>query len=691
MATSPPAPADGGAPATAPTVVVAAPLPGMTLGKFRIESRLGEGGMGVVYRALDERLKRTVALKVLKQGLVNDPQFAERFLREAQAAARVNHPHVVSILEADHLGDTLYLAFEFVPGGDLAQRIKAAGPLPAAEALRILGECAEGLRALHKAGLIHRDIKPGNIFLDGEGHAKLGDLGLARAATGDDRMTMTGVGIGTPSYMSPEQVDGLADIDIRSDIHALGGTLFTMLTGKAPFEGATPFAVTAKVVTAERPRLAQVRPELPPGFDALIQRAMALRREQRFADPDALLAAIRSLESAPAPAAIDGMTIHPPHRPAPAAAGAPPRPRWPLAAGMVALLALAGAAAWVLRPQPPAPAPSVRPAVAAVAVVPAQPVPPATVTAPPAPVAVTPTAPAPPPVAPTPVPPPVVAAPTPVPPPVAVAPVATAPPAAVVATPAPAATIAPAPAAVPDQPGWAQRSGDDAYGRWADLAVDGVVQRLRWIPAGTFTMGSPLGEKLRGDDEVPHPVTLTRGYWLAASECTRGLWRAVMGGAPGNDDLAMDQVRWDDCQRFCAALGGKVPGLRARLPSEAEWEYACRAGSRGPFAGDALDALGWHAGNAGGSGHPVARKQPNAWGLYDMHGNVLEWCGDWLDAYPAGPASDPAGPAGGEERVVRGGSWSLPAAACRSAFRFSCPPASAERGLGFRVLVEGAR
>jgi formylglycine-generating enzyme required for sulfatase activity len=218
-----------------------------------------------------------------------------------------------------------------------------------------------------------------------------------------------------------------------------------------------------------------------------------------------------------------------------------------------------------------------------------------------------------------------------------------------------------------------------------------VVQRLRWIPAGTFTMGSPLSEKQRGDDEAPHPVTLSRGYWLAASECTRGLWRAVMGGAPGNDDLAMDQVRWDDCQRFCAALGGTVPGLRARLPSEAEWEYACRAGTQGPFAGESLDALGWHAGNAGGSAHPVARKRPNAWGLYDLHGNVLEWCGDWLDAYPTGPASDPAGPAGGAERVVRGGSWSLPAMACRSAFRFSCPPASAERGLGFRVLVESAR
>ncbi|MFW5829239.1 MAG: protein kinase domain-containing protein, partial [Planctomycetota bacterium] len=264
------------------------------LGAYRIERELGAGGMGIVYGATHVQLARQVALKVMRPDIAHRPDFAERFLREAQAAARIQHVNVVTIHDAGQVDGVLYMAFEFVGGGDLAELIKRRGALPPAEALSIIIACADGLQAIHEAGLVHRDIKPQNIFLDQRGVPKLGDLGLARSAAGDDRMTMTGVGIGTPAYMSPEQAEGLPDIDIRSDIHALGATLYTLLTGRAPFSGATPFTVTKQVMDGDRPRLRAHRPEISASLEAVVLQAMAVDRNERYADPMRFAQALRA-------------------------------------------------------------------------------------------------------------------------------------------------------------------------------------------------------------------------------------------------------------------------------------------------------------------------------------------------------------------------------------------------------------
>lgn len=213
----------------------------------------------------------------------------------------------------------------------------------------------------------------------------------------------------------------------------------------------------------------------------------------------------------------------------------------------------------------------------------------------------------------------------------------------------------------------------------------GVTLEMVWCPPGTFTMGSDKGDR----DETPHPVTLTKGFWMGKTEVTQAQWKSVMGHNPSydkGDDRPVEMVSWDDCQEFC-----KNTGLQ--LPTEAQWEYACRAGSTGEYAGTGnLDDMGWYDGNSGGkthnSGgktHPVGTKQPNAWGLYDMHGNVGEWCADWKGAYPEGAVTDPKGASSGSRRVARGGSWDDGAASCRSAYRGYDYPPSTHYDLGFRL------
>jgi sulfatase modifying factor 1 len=287
---------------------------------------------------------------------------------------------------------------------------------------------------------------------------------------------------------------------------------------------------------------------------------------------------------------------------------------------------------------------------------------------------------------------------------------------------APAAAAAPAPVqaqAVPAAPGqaarppaaaapadarralWPSGSGTDSYGAWADLTVGGATQRLRWIAAGIFTMGSTPDEQAAAiaageDPDAVHPetsraVNLSKGFWLADSACTQALWQAVMGGNPArfNDDAQrpVEQVSWDDVRIFLGRLNGPGAGYGFALPTEAQREYACRAATRTPFAGASLDDLGWYRGNSGNTSHAVRQKAPNAWGLYDMHGNVWEWCADWVADYPSESVTDPGGPPQGTLRAFRGGSWDSTASHCRSAFRSGSPPGVRGDSLGFRFMT----
>jgi len=215
---------------------------------------------------------------------------------------------------------------------------------------------------------------------------------------------------------------------------------------------------------------------------------------------------------------------------------------------------------------------------------------------------------------------------------------------------------------------------------------------LRWCPPGSFQMGSPSSEKDRDNDETQHRVTLTKGFYMGETEVTQGLWQEVMGANPSynevGDNYPVEKVSWNNCQDFLSKLNAKAPaGWRFALPTEAQWEYACRAGTTGAYGGSGnLDEMGWYDGNSGNKTHPVAQKRANAWGLYDMHGNVWEWCADWFGNYQRGAVTDPTGGALGG-RVLRGGSyWDLPRG-CRSAYRLRHIPGGRDRLFGFRLLA----
>ena len=197
-----------------------------------------------------------------------------------------------------------------------------------------------------------------------------------------------------------------------------------------------------------------------------------------------------------------------------------------------------------------------------------------------------------------------------------------------------------------------------------------------WIPPGRFLMGSPATEPGHEDDERQHVVTLRYGFWMGSREITRGQWDALMGTDPSRPpnevDMPVTGVSWQDCQEFLAKLNASAGGS-FRLPTEAEWEYACRALTTGAYSFDSgaaeLGEYGWYIGNSDKKTHPVGLKTPNAWGLYDIYGNVWEWCQDWYGTYPSGPTVDPTGPASGMYHVIRGGAWNSPPEDCRSASR----------------------
>lgn len=252
-------------------------------------------------------------------------------------------------------------------------------------------------------------------------------------------------------------------------------------------------------------------------------------------------------------------------------------------------------------------------------------------------------------------------------------------------------------------PPWAGGWGEDARGVYADIVIEGVVLEMRWIPRGTFRMGSLEEENGRDDDEGPqHEVEISRGYWLGETPVTQAQWQAVMGGNPSEFKGAenpVEKVSWEECGEYTAKLNAMMPGLGARLPSEAEWEYACRAGTTAAFNNGAdctkpegedpaLSKLGWYGENSGHSSHAVGQKRPNDWGLYDMHGNVWEWCEDWFGSYGKREELDPTGPETGDGRVVRGGCWDGYARCCRSACRNWGHPSDRFNGrLGFRLAA----
>lgn len=756
------------------------------LGHYEVQEIIGRGGCGIVLKAFDEMLHRVAAIKVMIPELASTSPARKRFLREARAAAAIRHDNVVNIYSVEEQ-PIPFLVMEYIAGQTLQQKLDQTGPLDVLEVLRIGHQIALGLQAAHEMGLIHRDIKPGNILLEkGRDRVKITDFGLARASD-DASLTQSGAISGTPLYMSPEQAQGDV-IDQRSDLFSLGSVLYVMCSGRPPFRAATTLAVL-KRVTEDEPRPIQaIIPEVPDWLCAIIAKLHAKKPADRFASAQAtagLLARCLSelqqhgnveplgdmIPMAPKPAMAKPEPI-PEKRPKSGALSLPaldfrpplPRRRWVAVAAMfLVLLAglgmteatgvtnLRGTVIRLFSPDGTLVVEVDDPGVSVsidgeemvitgtgakeIRLKPGQykvlaskdgklvcqelvtvtkngrqvvrvsmegttkNVELARTT---------------------------VSTGTPVLPP-----------------PAPPLAKAPFDAATArkHQEAWAKHLGTQVE------TVNSVGAKMMLIPPGEFLMGSTdeqveaalnaakeikadqaTKDRIQKNERPQHKVVITKPFLMSATEVTIGQFKkfsatgyiteaektdAAAKAAPPpvevgqpppkpvetyinpgyvvSDDLPAAFVTWNDAVAYCKWLSEQEK-TTYRLPTEAEWEYACRAGTTTQYSfGDAaalLDQYAWYGGRTGYGAHPVGKKLSNAFGLHDMHGNLYEWCGDYFDEkwYAASPPNDPKGPTIGSNRVLRGGFWNYFASYCRSATRNGSTPSSRVNHNGFRCV-----
>jgi predicted Zn finger-like uncharacterized protein len=765
-----------------------------TIGQYQVHRKLGGGGMGEVWLAFDPDLEREVAIKTLRAEIAGDPEYGERFLREARSAAKLQHPHTATVFQVGREGPFVYLVMEYLAGGSLEQQLAADGPLGWREAAHAIRDAAAGLAAAHHIGLVHRDVKPGNLIRSLDGLVKMADFGLARARTQSAQITQQGALVGTPAYMAPELWQG-GTADARSDLYSLICTFFHLLTGRVPFDGESTPAIGYQHCHQPLPDLRQLSPGLPDGIYKIVNKGLRKAPSDRYQTAEALLEDLNELLTIPG----TGHAVFSKPPPLPAPPQTPPLQPPQSGEGRQTMIEQAG---WAKPPSTTAPplgtrgvqrtmveqpepqqvdktllVPPTVPAsvqtagrnvltpaiIIAVLVLPvmmwvfsgvvsdnqrsgtevseldteaaseavsemetasvpredgqrvieqhardAADVHSAT-DRPSRPKAVTPSE------SRSPVP-----SRTP-PQPIAKSPMGTVPPLA----------VAPFGAAV-------AKAHQEAWAEYLSVPVEvtnSIGMKLTLIPPGEFMMGSPRQEidglirefsflKDNLEAEQPqHQVRITKPYYLGMCEVTQGEYERVMGTNPsafsrsgsssakvsGQDTsrFPVESVSWEDAEEFCRRLSAlseeRAAGRVYRLPTEAEWEFACRAGTTTPFHfGSQLN--GREANCNGNFPHGTTVKGPdlqrptrvgsygaNGFGLYDMHGNVWEWCSDWWKRdYTTTTVTDPTGPTAGSHRVYRGGGWLFPAWGCRSAYRDGDQPSYRDFYLGFRVAFSSA-
>ena len=303
--------------------------------RYELEELVGTGGMSSVFRAHDRLLDRKVALKILHQQYSGDDDYVERFKREARSVAALSHPNVVTVIDRGEHEDRQFIVFEYVEGENLKRLIERRGPAPVPNALELAIQIARGLAFAHQQGLIHRDVKPQNVLLNGDGRAKVTDFGIARSLNVQRGMTQTGTVLGTSDYIAPEQAQGQR-VDEHTDVYSLGVVVYELLTGEVPFPGENFVAVAMRHINEEPPSVREKRPDVPVRVDEAVRRAMAKRPEDRFPTMDAFCA---ELEACLAELQAAGTQVA---RPAMRRQHRPRFSAWPL---IVALVVLAGAVA----------------------------------------------------------------------------------------------------------------------------------------------------------------------------------------------------------------------------------------------------------------------------------------------------------------------------------------------------------
>ena len=617
-------------------------------GRYHVLRKIGGGGMGDVYLAEDAQLdNKLFAIKMLPSVLASDKRAYRQLKEEALMAMKLTHPNIVTLRAFEENGGNPFLVMDYVDGETLGDLLADKGKLSAGETAVLLKPVAAALDYAHSQKVVHRDIKPGNVLVRKDGVPFVLDFGIAR----EIHETMTRVtgrsSGGTLLYMSPEQLNG-ASPKPAQDVYSFAAMAYECMKGDPPF-------VRGDIEHQIENKTPEPLPEGTP-IAAGVMAGLAKKPEGRPASCMAVVEGrVPAAHNVRAKVAFKRRpTAQQPHvgeiyvKPAKTKTGL-------LLAGAAAL-AVAVLGGWwfgrsgksgerlrshaaghdavrrIALPQRDserARAGGRRQedfATNATVVISEN------------------------------------------------------------AGPAPIPSPAPAPAKPAPAPTLQQ-------GETRTLTLPGgATMEMIYVAPGSFTMGSPESEEGHDDRETQHCVTLTEGFWLGKYEVTQAQWKSVMGSNPSHftgDNLPVENVSWNDCQEFIRKVNAEAErqfGGEARLPTEAEWEYACRAGSTGAFAGTGdLGSMGWYDGNSGSKTHPVGQKRPNAWGFYDMHGNVWEWCSDRAGAYPGGSVTDPAGAASGGSRVLRGGGWDNFARDCRSASRAGVNPGSRDGDSGFRL------
>ncbi len=684
--------------------------PGETLfnGQYRILRLLGRGGFGFVYEAQDMLLKERVAIKELIPALAGDEMVLKRFLEEAKATMRLRHKRIVGTHNVFTERDNYYIVMEMMPGGSLQARLQEQGAMPVEEAVRIAAEVCEGLTCAHDEGVVHCDLKPANILFDRKGEAKVADFGIAHVS---ERIltrswqTASGLVVGTLPYMPPEQIDGVRD-DPRVDVYALGALLYRAVTDRTYLEFNTRETPRAQVENVQR--IYEQEPlapsthnrRVPSWLDEVILRALAKQPEDRYANADELRTALLhqeptpSLVTLPAAVMVGAKPVPPPRDPTRAATRRPRGPLptlvWPLLGGVavvltVIVIAIAVGSADRGSEKEVATHTAVAAAVAKAvsgstntSQAPTTTPRPTNTQRPPTSTPILPTT--------TPRPTNTQRSPTSTPIPRTTTPRATNTQTPPTDSPSPL-TITPTPEA----------------GATGTREKDRMV--MVYVPAGKFLMGSTPDEGY--DNEHPQHTVSLDAFWIDKTEVTNAQYRKCVDAGTCREPTSCDWgkptysdpskanhpvvcVSWDDATAYCTWTG-------ARLPAEAEWEKAARGtdGRTYPWGNskpDCRQANFW--GKDGGcvGGTSAVGSYPtdtSPYGALDMAGNVWEWVIDWFDEgyYARSPATNPLGPASGQERVLRGGSWYFTADGLRTAARFWYIPGARGDVAGFRCAV----
>jgi len=648
-----------------------------TFGPYRIQQKLGEGGMGAVYLAEDTRLERKVALKMPHFSGTDDNQVIERFQREARLAASIEHDNLCPVYEVGCIDGVHFLAMKYLEGTLLSRYISSHNPWPPATAVTLIRHLCAPLHLLHSRGIVHRDLKPSNIMIVEGRKPVLLDFGLARSYTSHSQhLTATGAQMGTPLYMSPEQAGNGNPIGPASDVYALGMILYELIVGQSPLAASTTMEIFARILYGQILPPSHYRPGLSPMLDALCLKTVSRNLAERYPSMAALAQALDNFLRDPASSQVPAgppALMTPPSVPMAAMATmaqACPRCRSPLTyhrstTSMICPRCMttpnpAGArtGSMTVVQSPPPTRSLVLPMLTLLGTL------------------------------------------------------------SVAATTIGGMYLA---GIFDPQPGSQSSSSSQPIANREGTIINSIGIRLVRIPAGKVWMGSPSDEPGRYDDEFQHEIEMTRPVHLGMYEVTQKEFETVMkhnpswfrpggGGADKIDgidhlSLPVELVSWQEAREFCERLSALPEEQKAkrsyRLPTEAEWEYACRGGQTGavtrPFAlqtplaelpldqanFDGSDTQGKYLGrsNTVGKSGP-----PNAFGLYDMHGNVWEWCADWFGPYDPVARLDPTGPPNGTKRVVRGGSWNNTCVGNRAATRASWEPDGRASIYGFRVV-----